>query len=148
MAVAFSEQPGYKYLESVYFVYTIKDESKTYNLIDSDDYTKFKEEFLTYVSADCHAITLDDEIIYNGYKEKSIRETLQEDMIRNMIIDNPHSLFVNIFRRNKDAHVIVYMFGNNPWFVAVYYRSELETLTIEYYKSKKYMERYENVIYL
>jgi len=128
--------------------YTVKDAPKTYNLIDSNDYSKFKGEFITYVSADCHAITLDNEIIYNGYKEKSIRETLQEDMIRNMIIENPHSLFVNIFRKNTDAHVIVYMFSDNPWFVAIYYRSDLETLTIEYYKSKKYMQRYENVIYL
>jgi hypothetical protein len=128
--------------------YTEKHASKTYILNDSNDYSKFKEEFLEYVSADCHAITLNDEIIYNGYKEKSVKETLQEDMIRNMIIENPHSLFVNIFRKNKDAHVIVYMFGNNPWFVAVYYKSDLDILTIEYYKSKKYMERYENVIYL
>jgi hypothetical protein len=114
----------------------------TYSVDCKDSYTEFCEKFLSYVSADCHAISVDDEIVYNSYETKSIRESLQDDMIRSMIIDSPHSLFVKMLRENKNARVIVYMFGQHPWFVAVYYNSNRRILTMEKYKSKKYIDTY------
>ena len=121
--------------------YIEKHPSNTYAYLDAVQYKEFQDEILNYVSGDCYAITLDDEILYNSYKEKSVREQLQDDMIRDKIIDDPHRLFVKLFRKNVSARVIVYLFGENPWFVAVYYKPGF--LTMEYYKSEKYMEKYE-----
>ena len=115
--------------------------SKTYAYNDAEQYEEFQEEFLNYVTGDCHAITLNDEVLYNSYDDKSVREQLQEDMIRDKIMDRPHSLFVKLFRTDEKARVIVYLFGQNPWFVAIHY--EPGSLKMEYYKSKKYMDTYE-----
>lgn len=116
--------------------------SKTFAILDTIQYEKFEDEFIEYVGGDCHAIVVNDEIIMNSYKEKSYREQFIDDIIRNNIIDNPHSLFVKLFRENKKAKVILYMFAKEtPWFVAIYYRPGF--LTMEYYNSTKYKEKYE-----
>jgi hypothetical protein len=76
--------------------------------------------------------------MYNSYETKSIRDSLQDNIIRQSIISNPHQLFVELFRKEKDARVMVYMFGNKPWFLGVYYRANLQMLTLEYYKSEEF----------
>jgi hypothetical protein len=123
--------------------YNEKHPSVLYYIDDKKQYADFKKEFIDYVSADCHAITLDDEILYNSYNDKSVRERLQDDMIRDKIMENPHSLFVNIFRKRRDARVIIYMFGTYPWFIAIYYNSARNLLTVEYYKSQAFISRFE-----
>lgn len=115
--------------------------SKTFAIFDNLEYEKFEDEFIDYVGGDCHAIVVNDEIIINSYKQKSYRERLIDDSIRNNIIDNPHSLFVKLFRENKKARVILYMFGHFPWFLVIHYRPDF--LTMEYYNSTKYIEKYE-----
>jgi hypothetical protein len=115
--------------------------SKTYLAYDDYDYNEFKKEFVEWVTASCNAITFDDEIIYNTYKNMSIRESIQEEIIRNMIIDDPHSLLINIFKKNTNSRIIIYLFGENPWYVAIY--SSPTFITVEYYKSKKYEEVFE-----
>lgn len=111
---------------------------------ESDNYSEFIQEFTEYVSGDCHAITCDDEIIYNAYKKTGIREKIIEDRIRSDIIKDCHaSIFVHLLREKKDAKVIVYMFGQNPWFLACYYDSAYGIMTVESYKSKKFQEVFE-----
>jgi hypothetical protein len=61
-------------------------------------------------------------------------------MIRQTVIDTPHNLFVKFFRKKENARVIVYMFGNTPWFLAAYYNAEKSLLTLEYYQSQKFMD--------
>jgi hypothetical protein len=121
--------------------YTEARRSKTYS-IDSNypsNYSEFCNEFKEYVSGDCYAITVNDEILYNSYEPKSIRDSLQDDMVRQMIIDAPHNFFAKLFRKKEDARVIVYIFGQTPLFLAAYYHAEKELLTLEYYKSQKFM---------
>lgn len=124
--------------------YIEKAPSKTYYVDDgTTSYSEFRKEFADWVSADCHAITLDDEIIYNSYKPMSVRETLLDGIIRTSIIEYPHSLFVNIFRKGQDARVVIYMFSLDcPWFVLVKYTANQKMLTVEYYKSQKYVDRF------
>lgn len=122
--------------------YTEKDTSHAYGR-DRASLSEFYEEFTNYISGDCHAITVDDEIIYNSYEPKTIRETIQDGMIRQQLIANPHSLFINMFRNNKSGRVIVYMYGLTPWFVAVYYNHSHQLIYLEYYKSKAYEEAWE-----
>ena len=104
-------------------------------------YDEFIEKFLEFVSEDCHAISVDDEIIYNSYESKSIRDTILDTIILHKIIDDPNSLFTPFFKKNK-GKVILYMMGNTPWFVAIYYKDNF--ITVETYKSTKYEEMFEN----
>jgi len=117
---------------------------KSYYIEDKKQYHDFKEEFISYVDADCHAIVVDDEILYNSYIEKSVRESIEDDVIRDKITANPHALFVNLFRKEKNAKVIIYMFGKYPWFVAIYYNAERKLIDVEYYKSNAYISRFES----
>lgn len=117
--------------------------SKTYAFNDPVQYRDFQDEFALYMSGDCHAITINDDIIINAYEEKTHREQLIDDTIRTHCINSPHSIFVNLFRKNENARVILYMFRDTPWFVAVYFRPGF--LTVEYYKSAKYQERFGTV---
>ena len=77
--------------------------SKTYSVKSKSCYADFGDEFVECVSGDCYAITVDDEILYNAYEQKSIRDSLQDDSIRQMIISNPHDLFVKLFRKKKEC---------------------------------------------
>ena len=124
--------------------YTEKRRSQTYAMYDPEQYQEFKLTFLTHILVDCHAITLDDEIIYNVYGKKSIREKIQEDLIRDRISRDPDQLFThNALRYKKSFRVIIYLSEKFPWFVAIYYTARLDMLTVEYYKSEKYHEMYE-----
>lgn len=124
--------------------YYEKHRPRTYYIDDEKHYADFQEEIQTYVGADCHAITFDDEILYNSYTEKSIRERLEDDLIRDKIISNPHALFVNLFKKGANAKVVLYMFGKYPWFVAIYYNAERNLIDVEYYKSNAYISRFES----
>ena len=74
----------------------------------------------------------------------NIKQSIQEKIIRGTIIDDPHSsIFVNLIRKKEDTRVIVYMFGDTPWFIAAYYHPGVNMLTVEYYKSLKYELRFE-----
>jgi hypothetical protein len=123
--------------------YTTKLPSVTYAIIDKEQYNEFRDDFISYISDDCYAITLNDEIIFNMYKEQLVREDYLDEMIREKIIDNPDVLFNKIFRKKEAARVIVYMSGENPYFVAVYYSPDCEIITVEYYKSTKYIDKYD-----
>jgi hypothetical protein len=123
--------------------YTELQKSKTYYFGDPEEYNEFKALFTEYVSADCHAITCDDQVVYNCYQEKLLRDIILDDILRREIIDDPHVLFCPILRNKKDARVIVYLFGDTPWFMACYYTASIDIMTVEYYKSEKYSERFE-----
>jgi hypothetical protein len=118
--------------------YTELDKSQTFYFEkcgDSEDYIKFKELFSNYVSADCHAITCDDQVVYNCYQEKLLRDIILDEVVRREIINNPDMLFVPVLRNKKDARVIVYMLGDTPWFVACYYTASIDIMTVEFYRS-------------
>jgi hypothetical protein len=51
---------------------------------------------------------------------------------------------VNLFRKEKNAKVIIYMFGKYPWFVANYYNAERKSIDVEYYKSNAYISKFES----
>lgn len=122
--------------------YTEKLPSVTYAIIDREQYNEFKDDFISYISGDCYAITLNDEIIFNMYKEQLVRDDYLDEMIREKIIDTPDVLFNKIFRKNESARVIVYMSGEDPYFVAVYYTPKYQIITVEYYKSGRYIDKY------
>jgi len=109
-------------------------------------YGEFCADFKAFVSGDCDAITVDDEILFNNYEPKSLRDSILDDMFRQNIIDNPHNLLVRIIDQKKNAHMILYMCGNTPWFIAVYYNHLLRIFTIESYKSQKYIDTYETIM--
>jgi hypothetical protein len=111
--------------------------SNTHYIRITEGYDECCEEFLECVAGDCYAITVDDEILCNFYEPKSVREYLQDNTIRQNIIDCPKALFDTLMKREKNARVMVYMSEITPWFLAIYYNFELGIATFEYYTSQE-----------
>ena len=78
-----------------------------------DDLDKIYEVISDLVGADCWAVTVDNDILYNQYdSEKTIRDRIIDGMVRDQIIKTPHArLLVHLFRARKPAVVNIYMFG-------------------------------------
>ena len=114
--------------------------------IDTDKYQTFLKIFQEYVSSDCHAILFNDELLYNTYEDKSMKATLEEHVLRNAIIEDTHFLFVHSFRKKHPARAVIYMFGDTPYFVIAEYNPELHEMSLSYYKSKQYIEKYDKTI--
>lgn len=106
------------------------------------------ESFYTTVKdilgADCWALTIDGEILYNSYNNaKPMLEKINDKMVRNTLINDIHGiLFVDFFRGKKDRTLILYMFGENHWFYHIRYFDSTKMFQINQYASAKYLENY------
>ena len=103
---------------------------------------EFLKELAENISADSWALTVDDEIIFNEYVEKTVKEQIMEGVLRNRIADEPHQLFLDMFRNKKDGTVTVYMFGDCPWFLVIHYDAVNNSLIVSQYMSKAYENRF------
>jgi hypothetical protein len=73
------------------------------------DLVKLVEEL---VGADCWAVVVNGEPIFNSYAEKSHKDRVLDSMYRKQLIENAHSsLLVHINRKDESAEIEIYMFG-------------------------------------
>jgi hypothetical protein len=105
--------------------------SYVYNI--PNEYDDFIQLFKDMISSDCWALVVDEQIIFNSYQNKSLRNKLLDKVVRNHIIDNPHSLLCELFVNKKDAKIVVYMFGQNSWFMVTNFSYENNTFDVKYY---------------
>jgi hypothetical protein len=113
------------------------------------------EELLTciknYVGADCWAVTVNDEIVFNSYpredKPRSIKEEIENDMIRHAILKNPHSsVLVHIMRRRLPTTIKIHMFCINGYVLVINYLPTQEDqansvdYTIEFFRTEGFKE--------
>ena len=64
-----------------------------------------------------------------------MRNKLLDKVVRNHIIDNPRSLLREVFLNKTDAKIVVYMFGQNSWFMVTNYSYKNNTFDVKYYES-------------
>uniref|UniRef100_A0A6C0DJP9 Uncharacterized protein n=1 Tax=viral metagenome TaxID=1070528 RepID=A0A6C0DJP9_9ZZZZ len=121
-----------------------KEDSRTFYLDKRSNYDELMETFVSLVYEDCRAITCDGDIIYNVYKKMTIRESIQEYLIRGSIVENCYSaIFVNIFQKNESSTITLYMSGEYPWFVLIRFHPDVRCVTMEYYMSKKFQDAFQ-----
>jgi len=113
---------------------------KCYSVDDSIQYRELQEIISEHVEGDCHAVTINGEILYNSYEPKSPRNKILDTLVRNQISENVHtSLFVELFRKNKHGKIVLYMFGTEAtWFLIAYYNPITNLITLEYSKTAGY----------
>ena len=105
------------------------------------NYKEFIDFFKSYVSADCWSIVANDEVLFNSYQNKSLKEKINDHIVRDSIINNPHStIFCNLFRMNKDFNVIIYMFGLDSFSIHINYSYSLKVFHISKFVSKDYLQ--------
>jgi hypothetical protein len=115
---------------------TVKDDDDTLQpcIYDNDSYDNFLNIFKELVSADCWALVVDDQMIFNSYQPKSLRNKLLDKIVRDYIIENPHSIFCELFRNKKNSKIVVYMFQVNTWFMVIDYLANNDTFDVKYFK--------------
>lgn len=110
--------------------------ARIYHTEVGHEYEQFLDEFEDHLGADCWALTVNEEIIINSYHEhRPLREKLMDKIIRDAILGEPHSLFVNINRSHVNTRIIVYMFQRDPWFLVIDYDPAAKTYTTNKYSS-------------
>lgn len=100
---------------------------------DNTTYINFCEFIEQVLSGDCWAVKVNGEILFNYFNEheKSYRDRILDDVIRQELIDDVHSsLFVQLFRKNKDADIIIYMFGDDTWAYKIEFNAETVSFNI------------------
>lgn len=118
---------------------------ETYLINDKDEYNELCRLIEGYVGADCWAIRVDDEVIYNAYEtNKTYKEMLTEDGYREQIIKNPHaSILVHILRRAVNAKVEIYMFPKPASYKILFlYEANQNKFTEQQYNSAEYIGRF------
>jgi hypothetical protein len=87
------------------------------------------------VGADCWAVTINDEILFNCYdQEKPIRDRILDNLVRKQIVDEPHrSIFVHFFRSQTPVIVRIYMYGSNSAVYQIEFDPNQETFLVTSY---------------
>ena len=107
------------------------DANETYDF--ETEYDKLIDVVKEYVSSDCHAVLLDNEVIYNmyQYQQNSYRQRIEENVIRDKIIDNPHRhLFSPLLVENRNFSIEIFMFRENPWKLVILFDSDDKKFTL------------------
>jgi hypothetical protein len=78
---------------------------------DDEDYESLCKFVKEYVNADCRALAINDEVIFNSYNElTSFKDQIFEGVLRDQIVKNPHrSLFCPVHRGKKEGVIRIYM---------------------------------------
>lgn len=118
-----------------------KSPSVTYNENNYQDLIKFVRDV---VGADCWAVTVNEEQIFNSYvNTKTFKDHIIDDVYRDKIIENPHSsIFVHINRENKDNILDIYMFGTESYKYHIVYNAEKKEYNKVIYMSKNHYKKF------
>lgn len=112
-------------------------------LIEEEDGIKetydFKTEYISlidavkeYIEADCHAVVLDGEVLYNIYQNLSYRESVLEYTIREQLMNDPHRhLFAPLFRQQKDFTIEIFMFERDSWKIVIQFDHQTEKFSVK-----------------
>ncbi len=78
--------------------------TSTFFIDDDDEYETLCNFVKTNVNADCRALTINDEVIFNSYNVlTSFQGQILEDILRDQIVRQPHrSLFCPVHFAKKD----------------------------------------------
>jgi len=104
---------------------------KTYNANNAEEYADFLEILKDYLGPDCWSIKVDEECLFDFYKEMGIKEYIELSILHDKIADCPHILFVNMFTKKKDSTIMIDMYSNLDLVAKVTYTAADETLTLD-----------------
>ena len=102
-----------------------------YDIHIDTNYIDLMEAVKEYIEADCHAVVMDDEVVYNIYNQLSYRQRILEYTVRSQLIEDPHRhLFSPLLRQNRDFRVEIFMFQTNPWKIVIQFNYQTGQFTV------------------
>jgi len=118
-------------------------EKSLFNLNDLKDYEELQKLIVSYVDGDCWALVLNDEILFNSYEqEKSIKETLTDKMLRDMIVKDPHRLCVQMHRLDHCSELVIYMYGEAPFTINIHFCNTARVYMVSSKRSQQHVDEY------
>ena len=113
--------------------------------INEESYQKLEKVIKYFLEGDCWALTVDNEVVFNSYKDnmKTIRSQIEAEMVRDKILESPHGyLLVFLHRRKTNAKIRIYMFYEYTWTVNIDYVVSEDKYYISYSQSKEHKIKY------
>ena len=113
---------------------------------DKNSYESLKNMIKDFIGADCWAMSVNDEIIFNNYLDnsKSIRAFIEESVIRDKIWKDPHeNLLVYIHRRKSNARIRIYMFYITTWTLNIDYVFSEKKFYVSYSQSEEFSKKFD-----
>jgi hypothetical protein len=98
--------------------------NQKYDANDLYSYQQFQDLLKQYIESDCWALQINDQYLFNNYldHQRSIRENVEDQMIRDKIIENPHSnMLVYLHRLHTDCEIKIYMFIDSSLVIRILY---------------------------
>jgi len=104
-------------------------------------YDKFTKEIKDHLENDCWALTINNEVLFNGFAEQTFNEFMLDHMKRDALINNVHgALLVKINRENKPVIGRIYMCGRDGYVFVFEYKPDTKLYVTYYLKTAGYVE--------
>lgn len=106
-----------------------------FHALDPNSYQEFQELLKEYLGSDCWALEMNDQMLFNHYmdEQRNIRETILDNIIRENILENPHSnLLVYLHRLGQDSNIKIHMFQDRSLTVEIVYLFQTNTFHVGY----------------
>jgi hypothetical protein len=109
-------------------------EIRSYTTAKMSEYESLCDLISDLVAADCWAVTINDEILFNSYnRDMPIKKHIKEELIRDKIIKNPHTaILMHINRKQTNFIIKIYMFGQSCWCSSIVYSDGI--YSVKFYK--------------
>lgn len=119
-----------------------EDIDSVYARDNNEEYQMLNQILKGYISADCRALIIDGEVIFNSYANRTIKERLIEDGMRRMITENPHrAILCHINRAERPAIIEIYMFGGESHKLVISYDPVNKTYSTRQFVSEQFLAR-------
>ena len=115
---------------------------RTFSVDNGLEYEKLIVITQDLIDADCHAIVVNEEVLYNSYSPKPLKEKIIEDLIRTRLSEQIHKSVFSSFLRSKNKNQMkIYMFGEFPFCVIIDFS---KTFILSASMSESYKKRFLN----
>ena len=116
----------------------LEEDQTVFSSNDKTDYNDLCNLIISYVGADCWAVAVNDEILFNLYEQKPYKDELIENYIREKLYTKPSTLLFNIMRKRQDAVIHIYMFSSSSYRVQIEWKEAEKVFEMKKFVSESY----------
>jgi hypothetical protein len=118
--------------------------SKASPMVYKYELDELSEFIQNLVGADCWAIVVDGEELYNDYVKKSIKDRFLDRMNRDRIGDKVKDNLLCLMKDKEKNHSLdIYMFhGPESYKCSIAYNAEIQSFVRSFWYTQKYFEKF------
>ena len=115
------------------------------------NYDNFIKKIEEYLGGDCRAIIVNNEVLFNTYIDKPVREKVLDDCVRSEITNCIHrQIFANFINSEKNNTATIYMFPfNSAYTLNINYENKYsedeKRFTVTFKNSQGYIDNFKKI---